>query len=290
MNVKLTHNAYGKSRVRLTKVLRPPRSPSHGRHDVLEMAVSISLEGDFAASYTAGDNRNIIATDSQKNTVYVLARETEFDCIDVFAVTLARHFVDTYPQVDAADVAIEQTLFDRIPVSGEPHAHAFTGGRVERRTARCRVARGGEVQRWGGIAGLVVLKSAGSEFHGFVDDRYRTLPDTTERIFATTVDAAWSFDNGEHDPADATDTYDAIRPALLTTFATHHSLAVQQTLLEMGRAALDASPMITKIDLSMPNQHRIPFDLGPFGLDNPAMVFVPTDEPAGQITGTVERS
>ena len=58
----------------------------------------------------------------------------------------------------------------------------------------------------------------------------------------------------------------------------------------MGEQALAAAPDISRIELSLPNQHRIPVNLEPFGLDNPATVFVPTDEPAGQIRGTVERS
>ncbi|MEM1097402.1 MAG: factor-independent urate hydroxylase [Planctomycetota bacterium] len=277
----LTANRYGKSRVRLTKVVR-----NGDRHDVLEMSVNITLEGDFAASYTDGDNRLVVATDSMKNTVYVLARETEFDCVDEFAEVLAKHFVDTYTQVSAAEIAIQQTMFDRVPKETQGHDHAFVGGRQDHRTCRVRVEQGGETNRFGGLTGLVVLKSAGSAFVDFVTDRFRTLPDTTERIFATTVEAEWRVTDPK---ADATQTYENAKAAMVACFAEHHSLAVQQTLLDMGRAALAAAPAIDRIDLAMPNQHRIPFNLEPFGLDNPAMIFVPTDEPAGQIEGTVQR-
>ncbi|MEM7576768.1 MAG: factor-independent urate hydroxylase [Planctomycetota bacterium] len=282
LSAKLSANSYGKSRVRLTKVIR-----QGDRHEVLEMSVDITLEGDFEASYTQGDNRSVVATDSMKNTVYVLARETEFDCIDAFAAVLANHFVKTYAQVSAAEIKIGQTMFDRVPQGADVHDHAFVGGRQDQRTCRVRAESGGALRIFGGVAGLVVLKSAGSEFVDFVTDRFRTLPDTTERIFATTIDAEWSVADLE---AHATETYDLARSALVSCFADHHSLAVQQTLLEMGKAALGAAPAIERIDLSMPNQHRVPFNLEPFGLDNPAMIFVPTDEPAGQIRGTVERS
>ena len=284
MTAKLTANAYGKSRVRLTKVVRDPDT---ARHQICEMSVDITLQGDFARSYTHGDNTQIIATDSQKNTVYVLAREHDFQTIDQFARILADHFVTSYPQVSAADIAVQQTLLDRIEIDGQPHDHAFVGGQQERRTARCFREADAEPRGWGGVAGLILLKTAGSEFTGFVDDRFRTLPDATQRIFATTVDATWRFNSPD---ADAEACYAAVRPTLIRCFAQHHSLAVQQTLLAMGQAALEASDAIDRVDLSLPNQHRIPFNLEPFGLENHAEIFVPTDEPAGQIRGTVERS
>lgn len=280
----LTANAYGKSRVRLTKVVRDPQDQN--KHDVYEFTVDITLTGDFAASYTDGDNTKVVATDSQKNTVYVLARENEFDSPDAFAKLLATHFVETYPQVTAVDVRVHQTLLSRVSIDGTPHPHTFVGGATETRTARCMVSPEG-TRCCGGISGMVVLKSAGSVFVDFVEDRFRTLPDTTRRIFATTVESTWRFASPD---ADFNASYAAIRPAFIKIFAEHHSLAVQQTLLEMGKAALDAAPAIDRIDLEMPNQHRVPFNLEPFGHANDATIFVTTDEPAGQIRGTVERS
>ena len=39
----------------------------------------------------------------------------------------------------------------------------------------------------------------------------------------------------------------------------------------------------------MPNQHCLLINLSPFGLENKNELFVPTNEPHGQIEGTVER-
>src|SRR5438105_15803604 len=94
MGIKLSANSYGKSEIRLTKVVR-----NGPRHELLEFDVAIQLTGDFAASYTAGDNTKVVATDSMKNTVYVLAKENEFASPEQFAVILAEHFPRTYPQV-----------------------------------------------------------------------------------------------------------------------------------------------------------------------------------------------
>ncbi len=296
----LASNHYGKSRVRLTRVGR--ESP---RRSLMEMTVDIQLEGDFAASYTDGDNANVVATDSMKNTVYVLACEQPFEAIEGFARILAEHFVTTYPQVDRVTINLCQHLFQRIdagegtgiaddPRGADGHDHSFVGGISETRTARAVAGasdgKGHALTLSGGLSGLVLLKTDGSAFVDFVSDRFRTLPDSRLRIFATTVDAAWSYaDAAAVTDARADETYRAIRASMLRGFAQHESLAVQQTLLAMGQDALGVAPAIEAIDLSLPNQHRVPFNLEPFGHENDATIFVTTDEPAGQIAGRVVR-
>ena len=282
MPAKLRDNAYGKSRVRLTKVVRRV-----GLQELLEMSVDVVLWGDFADSYLAGDNTKVIATDSMKNTVYVLAKEHEFDSIDAFSFEVAAHFLEAYPQVSGVSISIEQTGWFRINVGGAPHPHAFVAGGSERRTCQTTLARDESgATRVGGLKDLMVLKTAGSEFSKFVDDRFRTLGDARERIFATSIDAEWAL---RSQPEDFNGLYDRARAALLETFATHHSLSVQQTLMAMGEAVLRACPDVGSVGLSLPNKHRIPVDLRPFKLENRNEIFVPTDEPHGLITGTVTR-
>jgi urate oxidase len=282
MSAALTHNSYGKSHVRLTKVIR---DGSH--HDLIELSANILLEGDFADSYITGNNSKIVATDSMKNTVYVLAKENSFDNIETFAIQLAKHFTKTYSQVDAATIEIEQTGWQRIAVDGKLHEHAFVAAGSDRRTCRAKIEKkSGKLKLIGGISGLLVLKTTASEFWGFVEDRYRTLKDTKDRIFATSVDASWVYSD---ERTDFNAAYNSVRAALLKIFATHHSLAVQQTLLAMGESALTACGAIRSIKLTMPNQHRIPVNLQPFNLENSNEIFVPMDEPFGLITGVVER-
>jgi len=280
MSFTLQHNSYGKSSVRLTKVIRTPQ-----RHELMEMSVDLLLEGNFAESYLTGDNRKLIATDSMKNTVYVLAKENEFTSIEDFAHLICRHFCKTYPQVESAEATIAQTRWERIELDGKKHPHAFVGGDSEKRTCSVKIGKQGATAT-GGISGLEVLKTTDSEFSDFVTDRYRTLKDAKDRIFATSVEATWTYGQGA---SDFNGCYAAIRAALLATFAAHYSLSVQQTLLAMGEAALAACAEVRDIELKMPNQHRIPFNLEPFGLKNSNEIFVPTDEPFGMITGTVAR-
>jgi urate oxidase len=280
MSARLTANSYGKSDVRVTKVVR-----RGAVHDVLEFSVDVLLTGDFSRSYTHGDNGSIVATDSMKNTVYVLAKENEFATAEQFAVILAGHFPRTYPQVKSARVEVRQNNWARISVDGRPHDHAFVSGGADLHTA-VATASGGTTAVAGGVQDLLILKTTNSAFKGFVTDRYRTLKDADDRIFATRVTASWDY-------ISARDNFAAVHPriveALLTTFARHMSYAVQETMFEMGKAALAASPEISRVSLRLPNKHRIPVNLHPFGLENQNEIFVWTDEPFGDISAVVER-
>lgn len=277
----LTYNSYGKSRVRLTKVVRKTAV-----HELFEIDAAVQLRGAFEASYTQGDNRDVVATDTIKNTVYVVAKEHDFKSIEEFAVLLASHFVKTYPQVAHATVELTQTAWRRIPVAGKPHDFAFTSGGPQLRLAIAALARGGNVELVGGVRDLVVLKTTDSEWRDFHRDRYRTLKDTSDRILATKVNAEWTYTTAATDFNAANE---QITTAVLETFATKHSLGAQQSIWDMGEAALSACAEISKITFALPNLHRIPFNLEPFGLKFENDIFIATDEPHGLITGTIER-
>ena len=287
MPTVLVHNAYGKSRVRLTKVQRHP-----DRHDLFEWSIDVQLTGDFAAAYTAGDNRRVIATDTMKNVVYALAADETLTSPEAFALVLGRHFL-TYPQVATARLEISVDGWRRIQVGGRPHPHAFLGHGPEKRT--CAVSADRDGQRvTAGLTDLLLLKTTDSAFRDFHRDQYRTLPDADDRIFATSVTAEWNFDRPTAWEAAHAADWDAAHliacRALLETFATHKSLGVQHTLHAMGNAVLAAIPGIEEITLTMPNRHRLLVNLQPFGRENASAVFVATDEPYGLISGTVRRT
>src|SRR5438477_4444555 len=276
----LAADSYGKSDVRLSKVTR-----RGDIHHLTEMSVSIELRGEFTRCYTEGDNSMVIPTDTQKNTVYALAKKHTFDSIEQFGKILAKHFVDNFSHVSSATVSIEQTLWNRIVLDGKAHEHAFIGGNDETRRCVITQTRDG-LKITGGISGMKVLKTTKSGFVNFIKDEYTTLKETTDRIFATIVDATWSYNALD---ADFNACYMSIRNAMIRVFAEHDSLAVQQTLYAMGEAALDVCRQIDEIDLVMPNQHRLLVNLQPFGLENPNEIFVPTTEPYGKICGTIRR-
>jgi urate oxidase len=252
----------------------------HGdRHEIRELSVSVALSGDFDAVHLQGDNSGVLPTDSQKNTVYAFAADAPLGEIEELALRLANHFVATSQAVRHATVHVDEHEWVHI----DPHAFRRAG--EERRQARAVVDEDG-ARVAAGLDGLVVLKSAGSEFRGFARDRYTTLQETSDRILATAVTARWRFATLDVDWAAS---FATVRAALLQAFAGHHSLSLQQTLYEMGRAALEAGPHLDEIRLSMPNRHHFDVDVARFGLVNRHEVFQIADRPYGLIEGTVRR-
>jgi urate oxidase len=280
MAVRLGANQYGKAETRLVTVRRDGAT-----HHLTDLTVSTALRGDLAASHLAGDNSHIVPTDTQKNTVFAFARTAPVGEIEDFALRLGRHFVGSFEYLTGARIMIDQHGWDRIAVAGQPHPHAFSRTGGETRTTAVTLS-GESVWVVSGLTDLVLLKSTGSEFHGFPRDEYTTLPDTTDRILATAVTARWRYQHLDVDWAAA---YGSVREALLAAFADTHSLALQQTLYAMGEAVLTRHAEIAEVRLSLPNRHHFAVDLTPFGLDNPNEVFFAADRPYGLIEGTVLR-
>jgi urate oxidase len=271
--IVLGPNQYGKAEVRLVRVDR-----ASDRHAITDLTVTTQLRGDFTACHTDGDNSHVVPTDTQKNTVYAFARDG-VGAPEDFLLRLARHFTTEHAWVTGAHLTAEQHSWERL---GD---HAFARAGRETRTASVEVD-GGRVVVTAGLQDCTVLKSTDSEFHGFPRDRYTTLQETSDRILATDVTATWTY-AADGLPYDTT--YAGVRDLLLATFAEHHSLALQQTIFEMGRAVLERYDEVESVSLSCPNKHHFLVDLEPFGLDNPGEVFYAADRPYGLIQATVVR-
>ncbi len=279
--MKLTQHNYGKAKVRVMKVTR-----EGARHTLKELDVSVLLQGDFDASYTKADNSMVVATDSMKNTVNVFAKEKLGAENEEFGLTLGEHFLRTYPQINHVEIGISERSWDRMVIGGKPHDHSFSQKDGARPTASVVSSRDGRKVE-SGIEDLLVLKTTESGFENFVTDKFTTLPPTKDRIFATKLKATWLFDKA---PARYSATNAKILEAMLEVFATTYSPSVQVTLFQMGEAALKAAPEVSRVNLAMPNKHCLLINLAPFGIENRNELFVPTDEPHGQIEGTVSRS
>ena len=277
---QLGENGYGKSRVRLVKVSR-----REGRHELRDLTIAIRLEGEFEDAHVRGDNRDVLPTDTMKNTVYALARQVEIDTIEDFARALATHFLSGSPAVNRARVTVREHGWHRIPVRGRPHPHAFIRGSDEVDLATV-TAEGDGARVESGIDQLHVLKTTGSGFEGYPRDRYTTLRETSDRVLATAMRVRWTYGLTEISYAECRA---GAREAMLETFAGHESRSVQHTAYAMGEAVLERCPEIDAIAFSLPNKHHLLVDLAPFGLDNPNEIFVATDEPYGLIEAVVRR-
>jgi urate oxidase len=273
--VTLGQNSYGKAEIHLVHLDR-----SREQHDVTDLTVSVDLQGDFEATHLEGDNTGLVATDSQKNIVYGLARSEPPGAPESFALRVADYLVGEYASVTRARVEAEAAPWLAV------REDAFRRDDSERRVATAVVTADGDRHVIGGMSGLALLKSANSAFAGFLRDRWTTLEESDDRILASSVRARWRFSSPE---VDFDEQHRRAGEAIVEAFAEHHSKSLQQTLYAMGEAVLAACPEVAEVRLSMPNLHHFLVDLTGVGLDNPNLVFHADDRPYGLIEGVVER-
>ena len=293
MPAQLHSNRYGKSRVRLMRLTK-----HFDHHDLDEWTVQILLTGDFDTAHTLGDNSKILPTDTMKNTVYFVARESKADSMEAYAKELVDFILTRNPQVSAAEVVVESTLWKRLAVDGQPFPTAFMRGSDERQTTTVARHQGSPFTITSGLDRLTLLKTSQSAFTGYIKDPLTTLPETVDRLFGTALKAEWPYTpeaiaSAAASPDHAIDFNKVrthIREVMISTFAKHDSLSVQQTLFAMAEAALHHTNLIDEIYLLMPNKHNLLVDLSRFGQENPNHIFVPTDEPHGTIEATVRRA
>ncbi|MGA8208870.1 MAG: urate oxidase [Nocardioidaceae bacterium] len=284
MAIVLGPNQYGKAETHVVRVYRDT-----DRHEIRDLTVSSALRGDFAAAHTEGDQADVLPTDTQKNTVFSFAKEKGVGAIEDFALTLADHFIGQTPAADGARVEVDEVPWQRISVDGGEHDHAFVRSGTGTRTTVVNVdGRGPDRRAYvvSGLKDLTLLKTTGSEFHGFLKDRYTTLAETDDRILATSLVTRWRYD---HTDVDWDASHRSIKALLLGQFAQIHSYALQQTLYGMGQAVLDQHPEVAEIRFSAPNKHHFLVDLTSFGVENPNEVFHAADRPYGLIEATVLR-
>jgi urate oxidase len=278
--IVLGKNQYGKAENRVVRIYRD--TPRHEIHDV---NVSTCLRGDFSAAHLAGDQSEVLPTDTQKQTAYAYAKEKGLLSIEDYGLALARHFVHDVEPVQGARIEIDEYAWQRAVVDGAEHDHTWIRKGQEVRTAAITVDAEGE---WvvGGLKEMTILKSTGSEFADFLTDPYTILEPTHDRVMATSLTAQWRFTSTE---VDWEATYEGIKTQMIKQFATVQSLALQQTLFEMGKAVLETYPVIAEVRLAAPNKHHFVYDLSPFGIENDKEVFNADDRPYGFIQATVTR-
>lgn len=287
---------YGKDNVRVYKVERDEKT---GVQTVTEMTVCVLLEGAIDVSYTKADNSVVVATDSMKNTVYIKAKEHPVTPPELFASILGTHFIETYPHITTANIKIVTHRWTRMTIDGKPHPHSFYRDGNETRNVEAKVIKGKGIDIRSGIVGLLVLKSTGSQFHGFVRDEYTTLPEVWDRILSTDIDCGWAWKTFSGLPAvkEAIPKFDkaweAARTITMKTFAEEESASVQATMYKMCEKILEAVPETATVDYALPNKHYFEIDLswhrGTKNTGKDAEVYAPQSGPNGLIMVTVAR-
>jgi urate oxidase len=280
MNMEVGANRYGKAGVRVVKVIRRPEG-----HVVRDLTVRVALEGEFADAHVTGDNTQVVATDTMKNTVYAFAKDALDGSIEHYAIALADHHL-LASQVHRVTVWVQEHAWQRIDLDGAAAPDAFARSGLLTRTATVTAESTGLTVE-AGIEDLTVMKTTKSAFEGFPRDRYTTLAETDDRIMATKVSATWRYAGAELDYDAA---FEHVRSTFLRVFAEHFSPSVQNSIWVIGTAILDAEPAIDEIRFALPNLHHWVADLRAFGMENDREVYIATSEPHGLIEATVRRT
>lgn len=277
----LAENRYGKSQVRLARVKRRV-----DRNEFQEWTVQVLLRGDFESSYTEGDNSKVLPTDTMKNTVYSVARNSHAESMEAFAKELIDFLLSRNAQISEADISVKETAWEPLNISGAVHPAAFVQASGELQTTKVSRAQRAEFSVTSGLDDLVILKTSDSAFEGYIHDSLTTLPEASDRLLGTALRANWTYATAD---LDFCATRKAIRENLMRTFAMHRSKSVQHTLYAMAEDVLKSIPETEEIELVMPNKHYLLADLSRFGQDNPNEIFVPTAEPYGYIEARIRR-
>jgi urate oxidase len=216
--------------------------------------------------YTQADNSVVVATDTQKQTIYILAKQNPISPPEKFAAVIGNHFINTYPHIHAAHVKIVQHRWTRMIIDDKPHPHSFYRDSDEVRVVESVTREGEGISIRSKIEKLLVLKSTGSAFYGFHRDEYTQLPETWDRILSTEVEAGWKWKLfktlAEVEAVDFNAAWQAARDITLKTFATDNSASVQATMYKMSEQILAAVPLVEAVDYSLPNKHY--FEIGKF--------------------------
>jgi len=291
--LEISAKEYGKGNVRLLHLAK-----KGSLHIINELEVSTLLELNSDKDFKLGDNSDIIATDTQKNTVYILAKQFGINTPEEFALRIAKHFIDKYPWVVRSNISVTKFPWERVvDPTGAVHNHAFVASPVSTRVASVELTRGQAPVVSSGIRELQVLKTTQSAFENFVNDEFRSLPDMKDRLFSTVVTADWTYNSMVG--LDFDKAFDTVQATILDVFAGPadkgiFSPSVQLTQYQTESEVLKKVPQIAKMTILMPNKHYFKFDFNKFaipGIQGPGSgeVLHPVDKPSGTILSTVTR-
>lgn len=281
MSIVLTDTDYGKTDIRVVKLFR-----SEQQHRLKDVEVRVLLTGQFDRGYTTGDNTDWLSTDTIRNISYATARTGFSASIEEYGAEIAAQILEVAPLVRTATIELTERRWTRLITDGKPHDHVFVRD-VGLRTARVR-NDGESVSFTSGVTDYSVLKTAESGWEGYLQDRFTTLPETNDRVLATSVTATWDYMAGSSPDFDSL--WPAVIEQILTTFSDHYSYGVQHDVYLIGQAVLGRFSEVERIHLSLPNLHHLLVNLEPFGLSNDHEVFHATNEPRGLLRGAVARA
>jgi len=305
---KLKKHCHGKASVRVLKVRR---EVDVGRHEISEYTVNTVLWSDaYEKVFTQEDNSDLVATDTQKNTVYIVAKRTDASSPEQFAIDLCTHYLKEYPILSQVSAEVTEVPWRRAVVEGSVHDHGFEHPGNEQYHGLVVMTRGKAEDGSptdnhttvveSSIKHMVVLKTTQSGFENFHRDQYTLLPNCTERCLSTELSCTWTYTNPAAPAATGiassfSTMRDQVRAQLQKAIfgpasGGVYSESLQATIYDGGCMVLEVVPDIQEISITTPNIHYLPcVALNQMGEKFADDIFIPTSEPAGSIKCTVSR-
>lgn len=244
---------YGKARVVFFLTRRRPAPP-------FAAAVDVDVFGErFLASYTEGDNREVVATDTMKNFVYATAAEFTGESLEAYVAFLGRRLLTIYPQMERIRVTARE-----VPLDPGHHADGrsdvvYAMGRSDGALAHADFAReAGDItmsHARSGIEGMRLFKTTGSSFASFARDGYTTLPELSDRPLTIRMDAYWEYAEIADAAAEGRGHISSalVRDALELTFHDVNSRSIQELVHQMGQRLLKGFPSLAAVEFSAEN-------------------------------------
>ena len=285
-------HSHGKAKVRVMKVVR-----TEAKHFCYEYSVDTTLYSpSYERVFTKDDNSGLVATDTQKNTVYVIAKRTKADSPEQFAINLVKHFVSEYEILTGAEAVVRQVIWERAVVQGEEHEHGWIKKGPEKNVAIAKLDRGGGLNVTSKLTTLTIFKSTQSGFADYLQDKFTLLPPCEERCLSTEMDATWTYTCdvgcGKYD-------FDGLRKTVVKNLTKGvfgpakggvFSVSLQATIYDAGCLVLTECEDVKDIKIETPNKHYLPcHKLANLGETFEDDIFIPTDEPSGTIQCVVSR-
>ena len=211
---------------------------------LLALDVSMEVLGQaFLSSYTEGDNRNVVATDTMKNVILRHALEYDGTTAEGFLDTLGRRFLSTYPEMEGLRLWAREQPFAQLT------DRLFSLGGGDHAVAELELSPSGLVSARSGQVGLRLLKTTGSAFTRFARDDATTLPERSDRPLFIHLDVHWRY----ADAADALDSARYVAPAqvrelVCETFHEFVSESIQHLVHEMGQRLLERFEVLSEIE------------------------------------------
>lgn len=262
----------------------------HGdRHDPRDLTVSLRLEGAFEPAFTDGRTDGLLPGEALKRVVHGVTRQHGAEELEELGLALASSVLERQKNIRLARIELTEQPWTRVEAGGKPQAQSFLLGSPEQRVAIV-TSNGPMMSVVAGIDGLTVMRSG-----GFAPPRRSsaTLPDDTgasdhlQPLLVGVLSARWTYTSGDI----TFGVYrQAIRNAILDTFAWQQTQSVQQLLYAIADVVLATCDELADVTLNFHERPYRPADLFATGAENPDELFLVVQEPVGVVTVTVERN